>query len=95
MNKQQVETAVGAGLELLGDESEITIPTKLNDGIFFLKQLLMLIGSGQMALQPTVQTPPGGLPDTPPKQPGTPGPKKRAAARKKHSKKKKKKKRSK
>ncbi len=56
MNKQQVEIAVGAGLELLGDKSEITIPVKLNDGVFLLKQLLMLLVQGQLGLTPTVQT---------------------------------------
>lgn len=55
MNKQQVELALGAGLELLGDKSETTIPVKLNDGIFFLKQLLHLIASGQLGLLPTMQ----------------------------------------
>ncbi len=92
MNKQQVETAVGAGLELLGDKSDVVIPTALNDGIFFLKQLLMLIASGQLGLRPTVQKPPPGLPDPPPLASDK---KKRAAvravARKKKKKKKKKK----
>ncbi len=66
MNKQQVELAVGAGLELLGDKSETAIPAKLNDGIFFLKQLLMLIAQGQLGLTPTVQEPS----PTPPKKVG-------------------------
>ncbi len=82
MNKQQVELAVGAGLELLGEKSEVIIPVRLNDGAFFLKQLLMLIASGQMGLQPTVQTDPAVLPgDVPPvatpPQPTAPSQKKR------------------
>jgi len=88
MNKQQVELAVGAGMEILGDKSEIVIPVKLNDGVFLLKQLLRLIASGQMGLQPTVQQEP---PIAPNAQPGTPGPEKRAVARKKRVSKKKKK----
>ena len=94
MNKQQVELAIGSGLELLGDKSEVAIPTRLNDGIFFLKQLLHLIASGQMGLQPTVQTqeppldglPPDAIPPIGQPNPGTPDKKKRAANRKKRKK---------
>ena len=91
MNKQQVEMAIGAGLELLGEKSEVVVPIKLNDGIFLLKQLLMSIANGTIGLTPTTQqdTPPGD-PPPPGKQPGTPGLKKRAAARKKRPSKKKK-----
>ena len=90
MNKQQVEIAVNAGLELLGDKSEVVVPVRLNDGVFFLRQLLVLIAQGHMGLQPTVQTEPP-IPPKAPKvaQPGSPSPKKRAAARKKRSSKKK------
>ena len=71
MNKQQIELAVGTGLELLGDKSELVIPIKHNDGVFLLKQLLIAIGNGTLGLTPTVQTPPGAeLPgDQPPKPP--------------------------
>lgn len=58
MNKQQVETALGAGLELLGDKSELAIPVRLNDGVFMLKQLLMAIANGQLGLTPVNPTPP-------------------------------------
>lgn len=54
MNKAQVEVALKAGLELLGDESEISIPAKLNDGVFLLKQLLIAIANGQLGLTPVV-----------------------------------------
>lgn len=57
MNKQQVELAVGTGLQVLGDSSDIAIPAKHNDGVFFLKQLLNAIATGQLALQPTMQEP--------------------------------------
>ena len=68
MNKQQVEMAVGSGLELLGEKSEIVIPVKLNDGVFLLKQLLMSIANGTIGLTPTTQqdTPPGDPPPPPP-----------------------------
>jgi len=87
MNKQQIEVAVGAGLELLGEKSEVSIPAKLNDGVFLLKQLLIAIAQGQIGLTPTMQGKPEGVPDLP-KQPGTPDPATRAAARKKRPKKK-------
>ena len=58
MNKQQVEIAVGTGLELLGDKSEVALPARMIDGAFLLKQLLMAIGSGQLALTPAVQQEP-------------------------------------
>lgn len=64
-NKETVGLAVKTGLELLGDESEITIPAKLNDGVFFLKQLLVAIAKGELSLGNAVE------PDTP-----TPPPKK-------------------
>lgn len=59
MNKPQVELALKAGLELLGEESDISVPVKLNDGVFLLKQLLMAIAGGQLGLTPVVaQAPP-------------------------------------
>lgn len=52
MNKEQVAIAVQAGLELLGPESNTPIPARLNDGVFMLKQLLVGIAQGQIALAP-------------------------------------------
>lgn len=57
MNKQQVEIALAAGLELLGEKSEIAVPVRLNDGVFMLKQLLMAIANGQLGLTPVTQPP--------------------------------------
>ena len=87
MNKQQVEMAVGSGLELLGDKSEVAIPARLNDGIFLLKQLLHLIASGQLGLQPTMQNQEPPIGDPPP-QTGLPKDPRRKANRKKRAKKK-------
>lgn len=70
MNKQQIELAVGTGLELLGDKSELIIPVRLNDGVFLLKQLLMAIGNGSLGLTPTVQPP--VTPEPPPATPEPP-----------------------
>lgn len=58
MNKAQVEIAIKTGLELLGDESEISVPMKMNDGVFLLKQLLIAIANGQLGLTPVVQPEP-------------------------------------
>jgi hypothetical protein len=80
MNKDQLELAVRSGLELLGPESEISIPTKLNDGIFFLKGLLGGIASGAIGLSSAMQ-------DAPVATPGSKGPpadpKKKTPAKKK------------
>lgn len=80
MNKQEVELAVGAGLELLGKDSEVPIPARLNDGVFLLKQLLLLVASGQLGLMPTVQKKP------PPPPPPNPTRNKKRPARKKKKK---------
>jgi len=58
MNKQQIEIAIGTGLELFGDKSELAIPVRMNDGVFLLKQLLLAIGNGSLGLTPTQQVPP-------------------------------------
>jgi hypothetical protein len=65
MNKEQVEIALGAGLELLGEKSEIVIPVKLNDGVFMLKQLLLAIANGQLGLTPVIQPEPPTAPKDP------------------------------
>ena len=86
MNKQQVESAVNTGMELLGPKSEIPVPVRLHDGIANLKQLLFLIASGQLALAPTTQEAPPG--DPPPAVTPSPNRKtRRKAAAKKRSKK--------
>ena len=55
--------AIHAGLELLGPESNVAIPAKLNDGAFLLKQLLNGIAQGKIALAPAMQQePPAGAP---------------------------------
>lgn len=55
-NKENVSLAVSAGLELLGEGSEIDIPARLNDGVFVLKQLLLAVGKGEIALGTAVST---------------------------------------
>jgi hypothetical protein len=55
MNKEQIGMAVQAGLELLGPESGVVIPVKLNDGVFFLKGLLVGIAQGKISLSSVEQ----------------------------------------
>lgn len=56
MDKQQVEVAIAAGLELLGDKSNIAIPARLSTGVFFLKNMLLQIAQGQLVLQQAMET---------------------------------------
>ena len=55
LNREQVALAVQSGLELLGPESEVVVPVKLNDGVFLLKQLLGGIAAGKIGLGPAVE----------------------------------------
>lgn len=70
ITKEQVEVGLAAGLALTDPESGINVPIKhaVNGGISILRQLLIAIGSGQLALTPTMQE----APKTPP--PGSKGP---------------------
>lgn len=91
MSKEQVQMAVQSGLELLGPESEVKVPTKLNDGVFFLKGLLAGIAQGRISLSTAVQE---EAPQAPPPGPvatkGPPAdPKKKRQAKKKATSKKK------
>ncbi len=86
LTKQQVEVGIAAGLAITDPESGINVPMKhsVNGGVSVLRQLLLAIGSGQLALTPTMQQ---DAPPSPPQTGKTTPPKKRD---KKGSKKKKK-----
>lgn len=71
MNREQITLAVEAGLELLSPESDIKIPAKLNDGIFFLKGLLAGVAQGKISLSAAIQQEPP-KPPKPPKPPTKP-----------------------
>lgn len=86
MTKEQVQLAVSSGMELLGPDSEVAIPAKLTDGVFFLKQLLISIGQGQIALADP--TPQPEVPQVDPNDPMSPPNRKARRAAKKVSKKK-------
>jgi hypothetical protein len=84
MTQEQVRMAIEAGLELLAPESEIKIPTKLNDGVFFLKGLLAGIAQGRLTLATAVQEEPPQPPVATPGKKGPPAdPKKQRQAKKK------------
>ncbi len=90
MNKEQVALAVNAGLELLGPNSDLPIPAKLNDGVFFLRQFLSNVGQGRLAIVPATQKAdqPPAPPADPPADPPAPNRKqRRTAASKKRAKK--------
>ena len=50
MSEKQVEQAVRAGLEILSEESDLTIPVRLLDGCSLLKILLSGIITGNIVL---------------------------------------------
>lgn len=50
MNQQQVESAIRSGLDVLGPESDVPIPAKHNEGIFFLRLLLTMIAQGKLGI---------------------------------------------
>jgi hypothetical protein len=52
LTNEVLEKAVRSGLELLGPESDISIPAKLNDGIFMLRQVLGKLAQGEIMLVP-------------------------------------------
>ena len=54
LTREQVAAAVQSGLEVLGENSEVSIPAKHVVGVYFLKQLLNEIGTGKVALAPVV-----------------------------------------
>ncbi len=53
LTNEVLEKAVRAGLDLLGPESDIAIPAKMNDGIFMLRQILGKIAAGEIMLVPS------------------------------------------
>lgn len=52
MNAMQLESAVKAGLEVLGPESNVAVPVRYNDGIFWLRAILTGLAQGRLGLSP-------------------------------------------
>ena len=50
MTKETITLAVNTGIELLGPNSDIAIPSKHVDGVFLLKQMLAGIAKGEIGL---------------------------------------------
>ena len=68
LTKEQVGLAVHSGLELLGPNSSIQIPARLNDGVYTLKILLHGIAAGRIALSTAVhEDPPKPIVEVPEK----------------------------
>lgn len=59
MNREQIAQAIGAGLELLGPQSNISVPARLVDGVHLLKLLLGGIAQGEVAIS-AVEAPQAG-----------------------------------
>ncbi|KKL16930.1 hypothetical protein LCGC14_2490660 [marine sediment metagenome] len=87
LTKEQVEIALAAGLSLTNPESDLLeVFRKHAAGVMILRQLLMGIGSGEIALSPATQLDPAAPPGTPPAQPNK-GPAASRGAKKRASKK--------
>ena len=54
--QDQIKLAVKTGISLLGSDSNIAIPAKHIAGAHYLRQLLLKIADGQIALAPTMET---------------------------------------
>ncbi len=80
LTKEQVTAGIAAGLALTDPDGDVQVPMKFCAGTLVLRELLLMLGSGQLALVPTVQpqTPPaaGADPKAPPHR--TPAQKKTA-----------------
>ena len=55
MTKDQIALGVSTGLTFFGPNSKAKIPSKFNDGIFFLKQFLNGVAQGELAITPVLQ----------------------------------------
>jgi len=66
LTKEQVQSALAAGLALTNTESETPVPMKHASGALILHQLLIAIGSGQVQLLSQPAKPPS---EDPPKDP--------------------------
>lgn len=52
LTSELLEKAVKSGLAVLGPESEISIPAKHNEGIFYLRAILTSLAKGEASLTP-------------------------------------------
>lgn len=57
LTNELLEKAVKSGLAVLGPESEISIPAKHNEGIFYLRAILTSLAKGEASITPAEQPP--------------------------------------
>ncbi len=70
LTKEQVTAGIAAGLALTDPNGDVKVPMKFCAGTLVLRELLLSLGSGNLALVPTVQQNPP--PATPPHAPRKP-----------------------
>jgi hypothetical protein len=69
LTSELLEKAVKSGLAVLGPESEISIPAKHNEGIFYLRAILTSLAKGEASVTPAQPKAPPAPEGTPPKKP--------------------------
>ncbi len=73
MNKEAIEKSLDHGIKLLSNQIEgAVIP--YDDNVFILKQFLIQLATGQLAIAPAMQQEPGEPGEPGPGGPGGPGP---------------------
>lgn len=82
MNQQQVESAIRSGLDVLGPESDVPIPAKHNEGIFFLRLLLTMIAQGKLGISQVPSAEQDDQMSQGAPAPSTPDPSRKAAKKK-------------
>ncbi len=58
LTKEQVTAGIAAGLALTDPASDVQVPMKFLAGTLVLRELLLMLGGGKLALVPTVQPQP-------------------------------------
>lgn len=58
LTKEQVLAGIAAGLALTDPEGDARVPMKFCAGALILRELLIGLGNGSLALVPTMQMPP-------------------------------------
>lgn len=67
LTKEQVQAGIAAGLALTDPDGDVQVPMKFCAGTLVLRELLLSLGSGNLALVPTMQqnAPPPAVPTKP------------------------------
>lgn len=67
LTKEQVTAGIAAGLALTDPASDVKVPMQFCAGTLVLRELLLSLGGGRLALVPTVQAQPPAAPPNIPK----------------------------